>query len=116
MGMSDQPSLFDPVEGHRRKEEGMRQAEQAPDVQTWKRWFRIVLEEFADLGQPFTSEDIIEQIGLPRRNVQTNANNAVGAMISGAARRKVIRKTGRHRLSRRPSSHGAELTEWVGGR
>lgn len=75
-------------------------------------WRQLVLLVVA--GTPFTSEDLIERVGLPSGEVLTNRNNAVGAIMSAAARQRLIRKTGRRVLSQRASSHGAELTEWVG--
>jgi hypothetical protein len=80
----------------------------------WKNEFRRYARAFALTGVPFTSEDVVTWAGLPSGGVGKDANNAVGAMMNGLARAKVIRKTGRRVLSRRPSSHGAELTEWVG--
>ncbi len=96
------------------KAEGMKGAESAHDIQDWKEEFNRTVVACALSQRPFTSEHIIAMIGLPRVEVRTNANNAVGAMMNSAAKRGIIKKTGNHVLSKRPSSHGAELTEWVG--
>lgn len=98
------------------KEEGMERARQAPDVQTWKAQFiEAVREQVAtDPNAGFTSEDIIAVVGLPRTETGMNANNAVGAMMNGLAKRGLIYKTAERRRSRRPSSHGAELAVWKG--
>lgn len=112
--MTTQGSFFDKGESLHRKEEGMDFARGAKHIAEWKRDFMVYLQGLALRGEPFTSEDITYYIGLPRGNVRMNANNAVGAMVSGAARRGIIEKTGRHRKSQRPTSHGAELIEWVG--
>lgn len=96
------------------KKEGMRRAEYAGDVTEWRTEFKTTIRECAKSQRPFTSEHIIAMIGLPRAEVSQHANNAVGAMMGAAARTGVIRKTGKHVPSKRPSSHGAELTEWIG--
>lgn len=115
---TDQPSLFDnpefdPAEGKRRKEEGMAVAKEHAEL-TWKEAFYEVATTFAASGHPFTSEDVIERVGLPTGDVGLHRNNAVGAMMNALARRGIIVKTGRHVPSKRAVSHGAELTEWIG--
>lgn len=80
----------------------------------WRDRFRQAVRDLAAEGCPFTSEDVTAQAGLPAGSVGTNRNNAVGALMTSAAGAKVIRKTGRRLPSMRPSSHGAELTEWIG--
>jgi hypothetical protein len=106
--MSDQMDL---LAGLERKEVGMAQALDAGHVQSWKDDFRAVVESF-EVGRRFTSEDAIAIAGLPTGVVASNANNAVGAMMNGLARRGVITKTGARVPSRRSSSHGAELIVW----
>ena len=93
------------------KESGMEQARQAFDVQAWKARFIATVEEIAASGGLFTSEDVLDRVGLPRE-VKTNANNAVGAMMNALAKRGVIRKTSERRTARRSSSHGRELAVW----
>ena len=96
------------------KERGMEQAKSARDVQTWKQQFVETVQQLAGNGWAFTSEDVLSYVGLPRLDVGTNANNAVGAMMNGLAKRGIIQKTSERRKSRRPSSHGAEIAVWVG--
>jgi len=96
------------------KTEGMKIAESAYDVMGWREDFNRTVVACALSQRPFTSEHIIAMIGLPRGDVRTNANNAVGAMMNSAAKRGIIKKTGNRVLARRPTSHGAELTEWIG--
>lgn len=95
------------------KDNGMTLALAADDITEWKRRFDDAARYLASTGAPFTSEDVTSITGLPR-NTGTNANNAVGAMMNALARKGVIRKTGERKPSRRPSSHGAELTAWRG--
>lgn len=94
------------------KERGMAQARQAFDVQTWKAHFVATVEDMASRGWSFTSEDVLAVVGLPRE-VGTNMNNAVGAMMNALARKGVIFKTSERRQARRSSSHGRELAVWV---
>ena len=106
-------TINEPMTGRKAKEEGMARALQPQEVADWKEQFRVGVMSLADRGTPFTSEDVINAVGLPRE-VQQNRNNAVGAMMSAMARRGLIRKTGRRVQSQRPSSHCAEILEWVG--
>lgn len=96
------------------KEQGMEQARQAQDVQTWKARFVETVEEIASRGWAFTSEDVLACVGLPR-DVAINANNAVGAMMNAMAKKGVIQKTKERRQAMRSSSHGRELAVWVRG-
>lgn len=82
--------------------------------ETWTKQWWATLGALAATGQPFTSEDIIAKIGLPTGDVGMNRNNAVGAMMTAASTRKIIRKTGTYVVAKRPSSHGAVLAQWVG--
>ena len=96
-----------------RKEEGMRRAIDNART-TWKGAFRAELERLATTRHPFTSETVTTRVGRPSGLVIQGANNAVGAMVNAAARIGLIRKTGRRVKSGRPTSHAAELTEWIG--
>lgn len=77
--------------------------------------FRLAVVLLCMNRERFTSEDVVERVGLPTGEVGINHNNAVGAMMTGLARQGIIRKTGERRASRRPSSHGAELIVWCAG-
>lgn len=79
----------------------------------WHDDARNTIRELAATGEPFTSEDVVAVVGLPRGNVATNRNNAVGAIMSAAARRGEIRKVG-YRNAKRPALHAAALAVWVG--
>lgn len=81
--------------------------------QEWKTRARNAINYLAHLGT-FTSEDVIARAGLPRGETATNANNAVGALISAEARAGRIRKVG-YTQSARPTSHGATITIWERG-
>jgi hypothetical protein len=93
---------------------GQAQAEAQPDVQEWCEAFAAAVAKMLRYNPQaqFTSEDVLERVGLPRPAGASNANNAVGAMMSGLARQGVIRKTAKRRPSTRPSSHGREIAVW----
>ena len=101
-------------EGRALKERGMQLALSPDRLAEWKREFKRTVVELASAGDPFTSEDVVERIGLPTGEIALHANNAVGAMMNAMARKKIIKKTGYHWQSRRPASHGAEITVWEG--
>lgn len=67
----------------------------------------------AGTGTPFTSEDVIAEVGLPSGAVQTNGNNAVGAIMSAAAREGIIRPVARVK-TQRATSHAHSIIQWVG--
>lgn len=94
------------------KRRGMALALTAHDA--WKDRFRETVETLAITGAPFTSEDVLDVVGLPSGTVATNGNNAVGAMMNGMAARGIIEKTSMRWKSRRRTSHARELAVWVG--
>jgi hypothetical protein len=100
------------LEGLVNKEHGMERA--LKSYEEWQSAFRKEVRTLAATRMPFTSEDVVEIVGLPSGEIGKDANNAVGAMMNALAKEGVIAKTGNRALSRRPSSHGAELTLWKG--
>jgi hypothetical protein len=93
------------------KDEGQEAALASHAAMLWKGDFKAVVEKMPE-GRRFTSEDVLAIVGLPTGRVEANANNAVGAMMTGLAKRGLIRKTTTRVPSRRASSHGAELIVW----
>lgn len=106
-----QPSLFD---GTVLKQAGMDVARTA--VGSWTDQAYAAIRRLAAGPAGFTSEDLIDLVGLPRPDAGTNRNNAVGAVMSGAARAGLIAKTGRYVETRRPSSHARIVAVWKGVR
>jgi hypothetical protein len=98
-----------PAEGIRRKEVGQSRAVRGADP-VWNALFDEVIVQLARSKIPFTSEDVIERIGLPA----SGSHSAVGAKMTGAAKRGLIMKTGRRVKATRSIRHAGELTEWVG--
>ena len=87
------------------KESGMAQALEAkPD------WSALADEWFANLpeGTEFTSEDLVSAIGLPDYSTPNN-NNAVGAKMSGFARKS--QEVG-FRKTVRVISHSRRIVIW----
>lgn len=100
-------------EGLARKEQGQQLALDA--AVPWKDQARHTIIWLASLHELFTSEDVVNKVGLPDGEVGTNKNNAVGAAMTGAAKAGIIRRVG-YVQSQRPSSHGAVIAQWEGTR
>jgi len=105
------PDPEDP-DGDELKRLGMQRALNAAR-EVWKLNFQLHVIRLAQEGYPFTSEDVLARVGLPNGEVGQHKNNAVGAMMNAMAKKKIIQKTGNHVKSKRPTSHDAELTEWI---
>lgn len=60
-------------------------------------------------GYKFTVENITQIIGRP----PDGKSNAVGPLISGCARKGLIKRTGFMRKAQRPGMNATELSEWV---
>lgn len=101
-----QQLTFDLAESRRRRDSG--QAQALWSAEPWRvraeRWLKARTE-------PFTSEALVADVGLPTGAVKANRNNSVGALISNWSRRKLIRRVG-YAPSRRVESHGALLSVW----
>lgn len=102
-----QQGLFDDPE--ERKAQGMAFALGAvPD------WRERALGAMLAIGRArgrFTSEDVTDLVGLPRFQIGTNQNNAVGAAISGWARDGLIVAVGT-RKSQHAWANAAEIRIW----
>jgi hypothetical protein len=93
------------------KQHGMQLALDAqPD---WADQALIAILQLAKRGTEFTSEDVLEIIGLPSGAVGQHKNNASGAIMNKAARAGWIRKVG-YGKAKRKESHGAVLAIWIG--
>lgn len=98
--------------GKDEKEQGMALALDA--AAEWREAAYEAIRGLASTRRPFTSEDVVAQVGLPAGGVRTNRNNAVGAVMNASAKRGWIVKTGRHVTAKRKQLHAAELIEWTG--
>jgi hypothetical protein len=97
-----------PVEGRRRRNEGIRTAA----LNTWEPWrhsAEAAIVKLADAGAPFTSDDLVDAVGLPA----LSSTNALGALFAGAARRGLIVRVG-YTPSRRASRHNSVVAVWQG--
>jgi hypothetical protein len=83
--------------------------------QSWRSWARYKLEELAETGEPFTSDDLMERAGVPDPDHQANgAMNQVGALFREAAGRGLIVSDGRVVKSRQPHRKGGAVRVWRG--
>lgn len=71
-----------------------------------ERWVRELSS-----GTRFTSEDLTDAIGKPRKVTETNRNNAVGAKINSLAKRGLIKGHG-YVTALNPESHGRNIRVW----
>jgi len=67
----------------------------------------------AESRRQFTSDDLIDIVGLPAGSTRTAANNAIGALFARYSRKKVIVSFG-VKATDRSSSHGRAIRIWVG--
>jgi hypothetical protein len=93
------------------KEYGMQLALDAQPV--WADDAYETIKRLADCKIAFTSEDVIEIVGLPSGGVGMNKNNATGAIMNKAARAGIIRKVGYTQATRK-ESHGSVHAVWIG--
>lgn len=98
--------------GEELKQEGIELARTAH--KEWQERFRAEVRVAAKSGVPFTSEDIIEIVGLPSGDTGTNKNNCVGASMAGISQSGLITKTGVRVKSKRASMHASESNQWIG--
>jgi hypothetical protein len=93
------------------KEEGMALALTRHGIEDWKDAAREAVIEMP-IGHTFTADDLIAVVGLPSGDAGQNENNAVGAIINGMAKQKLIAKTASRVNATRKGSHARELTVW----
>lgn len=101
-------SLLDALtdDGQHRRDVGQQTATYATDVRV-RSAIDSTIEDLANLGLPFTVEHV-------RRVVDPVATpNVLGARISAAASRDLIRHVGFVRAER-PEAHGRWIMQWVG--
>jgi hypothetical protein len=101
-----QPSLFDPVEGERRKREGIALVESHnPD------WSARALAQLHDLASIFphvTADDLRARMN----GDEPEHPNAYGAVFRRAAARGWLEPTDATCRSRRPDAHARRLQVW----
>lgn len=103
---------FDGDEGKRRQQHGQQLAwTHSPDE--WRLAAKWALWELARTGEPFTADDVIAKVGLPKPS-WPGMNNAVGALFSLAARKHVIHRVG-DTSTLRVIGHARRLSLWRGG-
>ena len=96
--------------GEAAKENGIAKANQTASFDHWAPRADQAIAGLALQRVEFTSEDVTAIAGLPTRG----SNSAVGARMNAAARRGIIRWTGRMAKAERPNQHAALLKVWRG--
>lgn len=107
---ADPTPVADPVQGERLKAEGMASAETTASLGTdaaWQVEARRVIASLAAARVEFTANDVTARAGLP------SSRNAVGAMLSGSARRGTIVRVG-YQKGDRASQHARVVAVWKG--
>jgi len=79
----------------------------------WTQRATGALLALAESKRQFTSDDLVDIVGLPAGSTRTAANNAVGALFARYSRNHVIRTCG-VKATDRASSHGRAIRIWVG--
>ncbi len=95
-------------EGRRRRDDGARAAE-LNTFGPWKLAAERALADLAASGREWTSDDLLERVGLPI----ASSRNTVGAVIQAAVKRGDIEPVG-YTQSTRPSAHGRVIRVWRG--
>lgn len=101
------------LEGELAALEGQSKALRSEAGQRWMEKAMPVALQLAASGQPFSSEHITAQVGLPRASRKPGSNSAVGALIGALSRQGLITLVGAVKATD-PISHAAQLGLWVG--
>lgn len=96
--------------GDAAKAAGIAQANDNADA-AWRAVFDAELLRLAQGGVPFTTDDVVDESGLPPAGMSPNA---VGARVNAAARRGWILPTGVYRKGERVARHSGMSREWIG--
>lgn len=85
------------------------------DAIPWSSRAWAAIEDLAATGRAFSSDDLVDLVGLPDPDHEPNARNgAVGAIFRQASTAGLIRPTGRVVTSRQPHRRGGTQRTWVG--
>ena len=102
-----QQSFYDQAE--KAKHEGIELVFRNADTK-WKREASKKLFQIAQARRTFTSDDILEPLGIA--GIVTKDNRALGAILLAASRMHLIKSTDTFIRSRRRSRHGAPIMVW----
>jgi len=102
-----QQTLFDPEGGRADAIAGM--AATTARAGDWVDLAHSAVRYLVRVGKPFSSEDVTAIVGLPH----TGSPNAVGAVISNAARQGIIVRVGDTQAKRR-NQHATRIGLWQG--
>lgn len=101
----------DSAEATRRKEDGIDKALRKAATLKWQKAAEDWLWDLP-AGHRFTSEELVDVIGLPVGREAAGKNNAVGALMNGIAKKGVIRNTQQYVKTSRPASHSRVVAVW----
>lgn len=105
-----QLNLFDQQRSNDRKVRGQERVLDN-EIESWKDEALLVIETVARRLKIFTNDDVREasmKLGL----AEPHHCNSIGAVMSAAAKLKIIKKTGRYVKSSVVTSHGRLIAEW----
>lgn len=106
-----QPSIFDPDEGDRRKEDGIQRAEDHA-VPDWNVEVDGAVLRVARRLELFTSDDVWAEL-VATTEASTHEPRAMGPAMRRAATAGWCMPTGEFSLSKRPERHRAPLRVWA---
>lgn len=104
------PEIMLMAEGQKRKEKGMKGVLHQRPV--FKELAAKIIEGFVTKGESITAERIQIEFMAKYPQCPWPHPNAWGAVINAAAKRGLIRKTGRYIPAIKPASHGREIRVW----
>lgn len=99
-----QPSLFDYAKGKRKKEQGIARVTGNAENDAWRQAAQTFILRLNE-NEMFTSDDLVEAVGLPP------SVNGVGAFLHSMAQKGWIVKRG-FKPATRASRHGAIVAIW----
>lgn len=114
-----EPTAEDPALAARLRDDGMDRALSGTAAMDWSVEAGNALAGLAADGREFTADDLIALVGLPKDS-DPNANNAVGALFSGARARGLIEVvmvdaiTPKTVKSKRALGHARRVSVWRG--
>ena len=84
-------------------------------TRSWRERALAALNELAETGEPFTSDDLLAKVGPPDADHEPNGrNSAIGAMFRNAASEGWIKSDGRVVRSRSPHRKRGAIRVWTG--
>lgn len=81
---------------------------------SWKHDAEVEIRRRADLGEPFSADDVIEAVGYPDESHEPNAkNNSIGSLFQAASKAGKIEMVGTTQ-SKQKHRKGGLIRVWKG--